>query len=144
MSGNGGPGYREHPNYRVDIHPINSTVEIELDDIVVCRTTSALEVLETHHRPVIYVPKSDIGPEYVHASDTETYCPFKGFASYWSLKVNDRRVEDVFWFYAQPFDEVFKLAEYVGVYANRVDAIRRDGEMVDRRAPGMIGQHNVG
>ncbi len=139
MGGNSGPGFREHPDYRVDIRRIDARVEVALADHVVSVTTGALEVLETQHRPVLYVPKDDLCEDYVRASDTETYCPFKGFATYWSLQVGDCLANDALWIYAAPFDEVSELSEYVGVYANRVDSIRVDGQALESREPGLIG-----
>ena len=38
-------------------------------------------------------------------SAQRTYCPFKGNASYWSLKAGGEDVENLAWSYETPFEE---------------------------------------
>lgn len=140
MGGNSGPGYRENPGYRVDIQRIRGRVDVAIDEHLVCSTTRALEVDETELAPVIYVPKGDLREDFILESETETYCPFKGFATYWSLQVGNRHLPDALWAYANPFDEVSELADYVGIYANQVDAIRIGGQNFRGRVSNSRGQ----
>ena len=49
-----------------------------------------------------YFPPSSVRSEFLTPSDTHTTCPWKGEASYFSLKVADQVNPDAAWFYPQP------------------------------------------
>ena len=65
---------------------------------------------ETGHQIVPYVPLEDFDEEVMRRGDTTTHCPFKGDASYWSVVVGERVVEDAVWAYEQPLDSAPWLA----------------------------------
>lgn len=49
-----------------------------------------------------YFPLSSLKREYVQSSDTHSTCPWKGRASYFTLKVGDAVNPDAAWFYPEP------------------------------------------
>ena len=55
------------------------------------------------------------------ASDHHTHCPFKGDASYWSLKVGDRELENAVWHYPEPLAESPWLEGYAALYWGKPD-----------------------
>lgn len=57
---------------------------------------------ETEHLPVYYFPEEDVRTDLLVESTHTTHCPFKGDASYWSVKVGDAVAEDVVWGYPGP------------------------------------------
>jgi uncharacterized protein (DUF427 family) len=77
-------------------------------------------VLETKHDPVVYFPREDVRFELLEATGHSSFCPFKGEASYWSARVNDRVEDNVVWGYEEPFEEVAALKDYVSFYPDRV------------------------
>ena len=117
------PGFAQHPNYSVELSNATGEVALWLDGEVFCRTRAALEVRESRHPAVWYVPLADVDAEKLLGSDTETYCPFKGQASYHGIRTAKQDHADVLWEYETPFDEVIGLRGYAGVYADRVDKI---------------------
>ena len=46
-------------------------------------------------------------------TETESHCPYKGTAQYWSLQVGGRVLPDVVWGYQAPFAEARSLAGIV-------------------------------
>jgi uncharacterized protein (DUF427 family) len=50
----------------------------------------------------------------------QTYCPFKGNASYYSLKHGP---EKAVWTYEQPYDEMFAIKDLLAFYPDKVDSI---------------------
>src|SRR5947209_4047278 len=50
-------------------------------------TTRAMLLHETGLLPQPYVPLEDIRQDLLTATDHHTFCPFKGTASYWSVRV---------------------------------------------------------
>ena len=115
--------YHKHPDYRVDLEPNPTRVRVELDGEVIAKSDKTLLVRETRHDPVIYFPPSDVDFEKLTATDLETFCPFKGDASYWTVTTANRREENAVWAYCDPFDEVAGLKDYVSFYADRFDWI---------------------
>ena len=55
-------------------------------------------VVENNH----YFPKDAVKPEYLINSQTNTTCPWKGLASYYSLTVDGKTNPDAAWYYPDP------------------------------------------
>jgi len=49
-----------------------------------------------------YFPLESVNKEFLLESDTETVCPWKGTASYYSLKVDGQINQDAAWYYPEP------------------------------------------
>ncbi len=113
--------YHKFPDYRVDLDPSTTRVRVTFGGEVVADSDRTLVVRETKHAPVVYFPREDVRFDLLEPTSHTTFCPFKGEASYWTLRVGDRVEENVIWSYADPFDEVAGLKDYVSFYADRVD-----------------------
>ena len=53
-------------------------------------------------------------------SSHETYCPYKGDASYYSLRDDERSADDAVWTYRTPYDAVAEIADHVAFYPQHV------------------------
>jgi uncharacterized protein (DUF427 family) len=53
----------------------------------------------------------------------ETHCPFKGYASYWSINVEDKTAENAVWGYPRSYAEVSELADYLAFDKRFVDEV---------------------
>ncbi len=113
--------YHKFPDYRVDLDPSATRVRVRFGGEVVADSDRTLVVRETKHEPVVYFPREDVRFDLLEPTSHTTFCPFKGEASYWTLRVGDRAEENVVWSYDNPFDEVAGLKHYVSFYADRVD-----------------------
>jgi len=49
-----------------------------------------------------YFPLGSLAREYIVDSETHTTCPWKGLASYFSLRVNGQLNKDAAWYYPSP------------------------------------------
>ena len=76
---------------------------------------------EQGHLPVYYFPRSDVRMDLLEATGHTTHCPFKGDASYWSVRVGDRVVENAVWGYPEPIDSAPPLADYLAFYWRMMD-----------------------
>ena len=68
-----------------------------------------------------YVPLSAIDPALLKSTDTQTYCPFKGDASYYSVVLPGQVLTDAVWAYATPYPAVGEIAGHVAFYPDKVD-----------------------
>ena len=114
-------GYAKHPNYRISFEPCRKRIRAVVGGETVIDTLQARLMHESKHIPVYYFPRCDVRMELLQATDNASHCPFKGDASYWSLRVGDHIEENVVWSYESPFDEVTGLKDYVAFYPDRVE-----------------------
>jgi uncharacterized protein (DUF427 family) len=105
----------------VDLEPEPERVRVRLGGEVLADSNSALLVKETKHEPVLYLPRDDVRLDLFEPTEHTTFCPFKGEASYWTLRLETRIEENVAWSYQDPFEEVSGLKDYMAFYPERVE-----------------------
>ena len=75
---------------------------------------------EGDYPSVYYIPREDVKIDRLVRSGHQTYCPFKGTASYYSLK---NGAENAVWSYEEPYDEMSVIKGRLAFYPNKVDSI---------------------
>lgn len=85
---------------------------------------------ETNHLPVYYFPEEDIRGDLLQPTDHTTHCPFKGDASYRSVRVGDRTAENAVWHYPEPGEHFAPLAGYAAFYYDKMDTWYEEDEEV--------------
>ena len=95
-------------------------VQVKLDGELIADTRDAIEMKEGDYPIVYYIPRKDVKMDRLVRSSHETYCPFKGTASYYSLK---NRAENAVWTYEKPYDEMSVIKERLAFYPDKVDSI---------------------
>ena len=129
------PGFAKHPRYEVVIENRTERVRVCVGEHTIADTTRALLVSETRHRPVWYLPIADTDPAAFTATDTSTFCPFKGPASYWTIRAGAETLEDCAWAYQDPYLECVPLKDHVAFYTDRV-VLEIDGVRDGADGPG--------
>ncbi|KAL2859603.1 DUF427-domain-containing protein [Aspergillus pseudodeflectus] len=72
----------------------------------------------------IYFPPSAIkDPSFLEHSDLSTFCSWKGYASYWSIKVDGKTLENAAWYYKEPYDAAKNIKDYIAFYKDKVDIV---------------------
>ncbi|HZY96497.1 MAG TPA: DUF427 domain-containing protein [Candidatus Cybelea sp.] len=109
-------------------HPITierngSHVRVTVAGRVVADTTRALTLRESDYPPVQYVPRDDVDMSVLERSDNQSYCPYKGDASYYSITIGGGRGKNAVWTYDAPYQAVAEIKEYLAFYPDRVDSI---------------------
>lgn len=117
----GQSAYHKYPDYRVDLEVSGALARVRVDDQVIAESTRAMQVKETRHDPVVYFPREDVRVELLERTDHQSFCPFKGNASYWSVKLAAETLENAVWSYEDPFDEVSRLKDYMAFWGDRVN-----------------------
>lgn len=134
LAGNDG----HQTNYRIDgpahqllMHPFPRRVRAELAGETVLDTRGGVLLHETGLAPQLYVPEADVRADLLERSQLNTYCPFKGQASYYSVRVGDRLERDAVWYYPSPIDTAPWLKGYLALYWTRMDRwLDEDDEVV--------------
>ena len=112
--------WEKHPGYRIDLVPVKGVARAFLGDLLLAESSAALRVIETDHVERLYFPESDVRFELLEENDHHSVCPFKGEADYWSLTAGSTPVEDVFWSYRHPFEQVAGIVGHLGVYHEKL------------------------
>lgn len=125
MSANSGPGFKQYPNHRIATTPAGVRVQVKFKGEVIADTRDAIALEEptggkTVAPVVYYVPRKDVKMERLARTSHQTYCPFKGRASYFSFTDGP---ENAAWTYEEPYDEMLAIKEFVAFYPDKVDSI---------------------
>lgn len=110
--GNPAPGFRENPGKTITIEPHEGTVTVTHEGRILAQSTAAKLLREDGYEPVIYIPFSDIDLSGLTRSATDTYCPFKGRATYWAQGLPGSPGEDLMWSYETPYDEMEAIRDH--------------------------------
>jgi len=108
-------------------HPITVAdtgrhVTVRVRGEVVADTDDALTLQESSYPAVQYVPLADVRRELLRRTETASYCPYKGEASYYSVVTSaGETVDDAVWTYEQPYDAVAPIAGRVAFYPDKVE-----------------------
>ena len=109
------------PYTRVDILASSRHVEVVVDGITVADSHQPRILFETGLPPRYYLPLSDVRMDLLVPSDSQTHCPYKGMATYWSLELDGRSLKDLVWIYRSPLPESQKIAGLACFYNEKVD-----------------------
>lgn len=108
------------PDHPITITPAASRIVVRVGDTVIADTTSALNLKEASYPAVPYLPRADVDLSQLERTDHRTYCPFKGDASYYSVKPAGADGANAVWTYEAPHDAVSQIREHVAFYPNKV------------------------
>jgi uncharacterized protein (DUF427 family) len=120
----------EGPAHKLLAHPFPRRVRAEVAGRTVLDTRGGVLLHETALLPRFYVPETDIDQGLFIPSEHTTHCPFKGDATYRTLRVGDRVVENALWAYPDPKPEASWLAGYASLYWEAADAWFDEDEQV--------------
>ncbi len=115
------------PYTRVDILASSRHVRIEADGVTLAESRQPRILFETGLPPRYYLPLTDVRMELLRPSATQSHCPYKGTASYWSVDTGRGVHADLVWIYRTPLPESQKIAGLACFYDERVDVFL-DGE----------------
>ncbi len=97
----------------------------------VADTTAAWRVLETSQPPAFYLPPDDVDLDLVRPAGGQSFCEWKGVASYFDVVAGGNVVEQAAWTYRSPNPSFQAITDHVAFYPQRVDACFVGDEQVD-------------
>ena len=121
MSANPGPGFKKYPQHRISVKPAGARVKVTANGELIADTKNAIALQEGKSPSVVapvvyYIPRKDVRMERLERTSHQTHCPFKGDASYFSLKAG---AENSVWTYETPFDEMLSIKEHLAFYPDK-------------------------
>jgi uncharacterized protein (DUF427 family) len=123
-------GHARDPYHRIDVFPSARHVRVLRDGVLLAETRRSRALFETGLPPRWYIPIEDVCAELI-PSPTKTRCAYKGSASYFSVAVGTRVLDDLVWTYREPQREAELVRDLVSFFNERVD-LELDGVRGDR------------
>jgi uncharacterized protein (DUF427 family) len=111
------------PDHPITITPTAARVVVSLAGRTIADTRAALALKEASYPSVYYIPRADVDLSLLERTDHQTYCPYKGECSYYSIPVGGERSVNAVWSYEDPYAAVAAIKDYVAFYPDRVDAL---------------------
>jgi uncharacterized protein (DUF427 family) len=110
------------PYHRVDVRTSSRPVEVRARGELVARSDHALVLSETALENRYYLPREDVTATLSGPTETSSFCPYKGTASYWTLGLSDgTELVDAVWSYEAPFPEAVPATGYVSFWGDDVE-----------------------
>jgi uncharacterized protein (DUF427 family) len=116
-------------------------VEVRLDGQKLADSDRPVLLDETGLPTRYYLPREDVRMDLLRPTSSQTTCPFKGQASYWSAEVGGEIHDDLVWSYESPIPQAELIAGLMSFYPDRV-TLTVGGEGLAGPAPaaGMSGR----
>ncbi|MEA3097667.1 DUF427 domain-containing protein [Caballeronia mineralivorans] len=110
-------------NHQITIEPNPARITVSVAARTIADTRNALTLREAGHEAVQYIPRKDVDMTLLERTDHQTYCPYKGDCSYYSILLGGERSVNAVWTYEAPYEAVAAIKDHVAFYPDRVDAI---------------------
>jgi len=116
-----------------------AAIRVVLGGVTIVETECSWRVLETSSPPVYYLDPSLFADGVLRDADGQSWCEWKGRASYFDLVAGPAVARKAAWCYREPTAPFAAIAGWVAVYAGRVDACYLDGEQVQAQPGDFYG-----
>jgi uncharacterized protein (DUF427 family) len=123
-------GHAADPYHRIDIRQTSRHLTVRHGDRVIADTARPLALYESGFAPRWYVPRADVDSSALTPAEGQTFCPYKGLASYYDVGDAHRAA----WSYEDAWPEVGRISGLISFEPDKV-AVHLDGTRL-RLQPG--------
>jgi uncharacterized protein (DUF427 family) len=110
-------GHAADPYHRIDIRHTSRHLVVRAGDRVVAETARPLVLYESGFAPRWYVPRDDVLADALTLAELQTFCPYKGIASYYDID----DAKHAAWSYRAPLDDMAAIGDLVSFEPDRVE-----------------------
>ena len=121
------------------LEPVAAELVVVHGGEVIAHTTRGARVLETSQAPALYFPPEDVRANLLRPSTHQTFCEWKGSATYHDVVVGDAVAHAAAWTYRSPTAAFASIAGWLAFFPQKVDECRVDGERVTAMPGGVYG-----
>ncbi|HTJ38214.1 MAG TPA: DUF427 domain-containing protein [Dactylosporangium sp.] len=118
-------GHAADAYHRIDIRQSARRLVVRAADRVVADTKTPLVLYESGFAPRWYVPREDVDADALTPSEGQTFCPYKGLASYYDIGPAHRAA----WSYEDAWPEVRRISGMMSFEADRVEVYIDDARL---------------
>ena len=88
-------------------------VKVKFGGEVIADSQNTLVLKEAHCTDVYYIPIADVHMEFLIPTTTSSHCPYKGDASYWSIRTAQKELINAAWSYPRPLKECSLIKDHI-------------------------------
>lgn len=114
-------GRLRDPYHRVDTRSTSRQVRVLAGDELIAVSRRAILLSETGLPNRFYLPADDVRTDLLEPSGTHTVCPYKGTASYRSLRTPSGVIPDAAWCYPKPLEGVAAIRDHLCFVADGIE-----------------------
>jgi uncharacterized protein (DUF427 family) len=111
------------PDHPITVQKNPDRVVVTVAGKVIADSRDALSLQEANYPAAQYIPRKDVDLTQLERTDNETYCPYKGDASYYSIIPGGEKTVNAVWTYESPYAPVAEIKDHLAFYGDRVDSI---------------------
>ncbi|WP_411351726.1 DUF427 domain-containing protein [Leisingera aquaemixtae] len=100
--------------YGIVVEPLHGQVTARRNGIILAQSTRAKVMYETRLPPAVYFPAEDVTVPLSPHTALQTFCPFKGTASYRDILLPGDRVPNSVWAYEDAMPEAEAISGHIG------------------------------
>ena len=127
--------------YELRYEPCAKRVRVEFEGTWIADSRRALVLYETRLPHAYYFPFEDVRMDLLRKTDFHSHCPFKGNASYWTLEVGGKVVENAAWAYEDPFPDAARIRGHLSFYRGKISALYEGDDEVPFLVTSAEGAH---
>ena len=109
--------------YGIEIKPLSGKVSAWHNGVLLASSTKAKVMYETRLSPTVYFPLGDVRVDLGDKTNLQTFCPFKGTASYRDITVEGHTIANAVWSYDDPLPESQGIEGHVGFMSEALTKI---------------------
>ena len=131
-------GHASDPYHRNDIRRTSRHLIVRAGERVVADSSGPLVLYESGFAPRWYVPRDDVVADALASTDLQTFCPYKGIASYYDID----GAHNAAWSYRAPFEDMAPIGDLVSFEPDRVE-VTLDGERLELEPGQTVVSHGI-
>lgn len=122
-------GHAADPYHRIDIRQSSRHLVVRRNGEIVADTHRPQILFESGYSPRWFVPRDDSNESALSLVDKQTFCPYKGVASYYDIGNSAQAA----WSYRHALKEVERISDYISFEPEKVDVFI-DGKQLRHQA----------
>ncbi|MCL2419307.1 MAG: DUF427 domain-containing protein [Conexibacteraceae bacterium] len=131
-------GHAADPYHRIDVRRTSRHIVVRAGDRIVADSTGPLVLYESGFAPRWYVPRDDVAAGALAPNEQQTFCPYKGIASYYDVDA----VRNAAWSYRAPLEDMATIGDLVSFEPDRVE-VTLDGERLVLEPGQNVTSHGI-
>lgn len=131
-------GHAADAYHRIDIRSTSRHLVVHDGDRVVADTKRPVALYESGFAPRWYVFRADVDDSVLEPVAGQTFCPYKGIASYYDIGVHKRAA----WSYVNAWSEVSRVRNLVSFEPDKIE-VRLDGNQLHLEPGQTVIPHGV-
>src|SRR3954453_5383086 len=104
------------PDHPITIERNPARIVVSVGGRIVADTREALTLREAAYPAVQYIPRQDVDMSLLERTEHQTYCPYKGDCSYYSIPIGGEHSVNAVWTYEAPYDAVAVIRDHLAFY----------------------------